>query len=225
MLSCKREGKKKNTNFKSEILCFQRYNTELLRQLRARIAKFHAGLTVGDIFLNMRHFSSIYSAFLTGYDHAMETVQYHQQNNPPLAKVIRSCEKQMGNTIESFLILPVQRIPRYMLLLQVFVAFLLPVCSNVRNFKAVMHETDKKHPDYALCQQAAEKMEKVSRKFRLLEVLLFACSLALTWLQVGSAVNERRREMEAEQQRAAQLRALNDQIFGLKVPIIDDNRR
>ncbi len=50
----------------------------------------------------------------------------------------------MGNTIESFLILPVQRIPRYMLLLQ-----------------AVMHETDSKHPDYALCQQAAEKMEQV----------------------------------------------------------------
>lgn len=49
-----------------------RYNTELLRQLRARIAKFHAGLTVGDIFLGMRHFSSIYSAFLAGYDEAMK---------------------------------------------------------------------------------------------------------------------------------------------------------
>jgi hypothetical protein len=37
--------------------------------------------------------------------------------------------------------------------------------------KAVMNETDKKHPDYALCQQAAEKMEQVLFCF----CFVFAC--------------------------------------------------
>ena len=121
------------------------YNTELLRQLRARVgATFRAANTVGDIFLGMRHFSSVYSAFLTGYDGVMEVVMYHQKNNPPMAKVIRASEKALGNTIESYLILPVQRIPRYVLLL-----------------RAVVHETDASHPDAQLCSQAADKMEQV----------------------------------------------------------------
>jgi hypothetical protein len=65
------------------------YNTELLRQLRARIGpKFFAGNTVGDIFLGMRHFGSIYSAFLAGYDGAMKVVSWHQANNPQMAKVL-----------------------------------------------------------------------------------------------------------------------------------------
>lgn len=76
-----------------------RYNTELLRQLRGRIAKFHAGLTVGDIFLQMRHFSAIYSAFLTGYDEAMRAVSWHQQNNPQLAKVMFREKKKSRNSL------------------------------------------------------------------------------------------------------------------------------
>ncbi len=147
---------------------------------------FNAGCTVGDIFLGMRHFSSIYSAFLTGYDSALQVVMWHQKNNPPMAKIIRSCEKSLGNTIESYLILPVQRIPRYVLLL-----------------RAVVQETDKKHPDWALCMQAAEKMEAV-----------------------GTAVNERRREFEAEEQRQLVLRELTAQIAGLRMSsLLDDNRR
>jgi hypothetical protein len=162
------------------------YNTELLRQLRGRVGSFNAGCTVGDIFLGMRHFGSIYSAFLAGYDSALSVVMWHQKNNPPMAKLIRACEKQLGNTIESYLILPVQRIPRYVLLL-----------------RAVVQETDRAHPDSALCLQAAHKMEAV-----------------------GTAVNERRREFEAEEQRQLQLRELSAQIAGLKMSsLLDDNRR
>jgi hypothetical protein len=162
------------------------YNTELLRQLRGRVGSFNAGCTVGDIFLGMRHFGSIYSAFLAGYDSALSVVMWHQKNNPPMAKLIRACEKQLGNTIESYLILPVQRIPRYVLLL-----------------RAVVQETDRAHPDSALCLQAAQKMEAV-----------------------GTAVNERRREFEAEEQRQLQLRELSAQIAGLKMSsLLDDNRR
>ena len=162
------------------------YNTELLRQLRGRVGTFNAGCTVGDIFLGMRHFGTIYSAFLAGYDSALAVVTWHQKNNPPMAKLIRACEKVLGNTIESYLILPVQRIPRYVLLL-----------------RAVVQETDRAHPDHALCTQAAQKMEAV-----------------------GTAVNERRREFEAEEQRQLQLRELTAQIAGLKMAsLLDDNRR
>ena len=114
----------------------------------------------------MRHFETIYSTFLRGYDKALSVVFWHVKNNPPMAKIIKSCEKQLGNTIESYLILPVQRIPRYTLLL-----------------RAVLAETDPKHPDYELCQKAADKMEAV-----------------------GTTVNERRREYEAEEERHALLK-------------------
>lgn len=79
-----------------------------------------------------------------------------------------------------------------------------------------MNETDQKHPDYALCQQAAEKMEQARQKRE-------RCVSEQS--QVGSAVNERRRELEAEEQRVAQLRSLSEQIAGLKSALLDDNRR
>ena len=149
------------------------YNTELLRQLRARCATFRAAHCVGDIFLGMRHFSSIYSTFLAGYDKALKVVFWHVENNPGMAKVIKQCEKQLGNTIESYLILPVQRIPRYVLLL-----------------RATLGETHRDHPDYALCTQAADKMEAV-----------------------GTAVNERRREYEAEEARHRLLKEVRQCLF------------
>lgn len=161
------------------------YNTELLRQLRSRCANFRAAQNVGDIFLGMRHFSTIYSTFLTGYDNSLGVVMWHVKNNPPMAKIIKQSERQLGNTIESYLILPVQRIPRYVLLL-----------------RAVMSETERAHPDFDLCQQAAQKME-----------------------QVGTMVNERRREYEEEEQRQATLRELTAQITGLRIGLLDDNRK
>ena len=38
-----------------------------------------------------------------------------------MAKVIKRVEKTLGNTLESFYILPVQRVPRYVLLLKVLI--------------------------------------------------------------------------------------------------------
>jgi hypothetical protein len=35
-------------------------------------------------------------------------ITHVQQNNPPMARIIKQCEKQLGNTIEAYLILPVQ---------------------------------------------------------------------------------------------------------------------
>ena len=90
---------------------------------------------------------------------------------------------------QAYLILPVQRIPRYVLLL-----------------RAIIHETEDAHPDLALCQQAAEKMELV-----------------------GTQVNERRREYEAEEERQQQLRDLTASIANLKQvwgysSLLDDDR-
>jgi len=74
----------------------------------------------------------------------MTVVSWHLQQGGNMSKIIKECQRKLGNTIESFLILPVQRIPRYVLLL-----------------KAVLKHTEKRNPDYDLVSRAMQKMEAV----------------------------------------------------------------
>lgn len=78
----------------------------------------HKGL--GDIFLKKTRFFDVYVKYINNYKSAIETLNRCKEEDPAMAKFIAECEakKECGYMdLSSFLIQPVQRIPRYVLLL------------------------------------------------------------------------------------------------------------
>lgn len=76
-------------------------NRELLGQLEAR---FEDSCRIGDIFQNMSFALRLYSRYITDYEAARST--------------LADCEACEKSGLESLMIMPVQRIPRYELLLR-----------------------------------------------------------------------------------------------------------
>ena len=88
----------------------------------------------------------IYSQYIMNYSDSTQ-VTIDLQQDADFAKWKQTIEIELGGTtLGSLLIMPVQRVPRYILLL-----------TELKN------HTWKNHPDYANLQQAAEEMEKLTK--------------------------------------------------------------
>lgn len=99
-------------------------NRELLRQLEGRIVKRTWNPKtdcLGDIFCDMAPFFKMYSLYVKNFNSALSVISNQIQRHPPFAqflkdpKVTSQCK---GLSFEAYLILPVQRIPRYKLLIE-----------------------------------------------------------------------------------------------------------
>lgn len=100
--------------------------------------------------------------------------------NKKFARALEKCHHANLNGLsglETLLVVPVQRIPRYVLLL-----------------REVLKFTPETHADYAKCRQAFEEMEKVAglinekkREYDQLQRLVFVsrCDLLLLFVVVG----------------------------------------
>ena len=96
-------------------------NRELLAQLKTRIEDDKSD-RVGDIFLNMSFALKIYSRYIGDYDAARQTVA-EVEASPRFAAFVeaadaRVAEKTNNNKMGSLMMMPVQRVPRYELLLR-----------------------------------------------------------------------------------------------------------
>lgn len=99
-------------------------NRELLAQLRDRVEGDDASARdrVGDIFLNMSFALKIYSKYIGDYDTARQTLA-EVEANPRFAAFVEGVEERTRESLKnqklgSLMIMPVQRIPRYELLLR-----------------------------------------------------------------------------------------------------------
>ena len=114
------------------------FNHTLLRDLETRIDNWHAEQCIGDVFLTLVRtsvhqsslsppphsypvqapFLKMYSQYCANFSKATETIIGLRQNNREFAKFEKAHPLPLYR-IESYLILPVQRIPRYFMLLEV----------------------------------------------------------------------------------------------------------
>eukprot|EP00026_Physarum_polycephalum_P003352 Phypoly_transcript_03362.p1 GENE.Phypoly_transcript_03362~~Phypoly_transcript_03362.p1 ORF type:complete len:350 (+),score=44.59 Phypoly_transcript_03362:486-1535(+) len=75
---------------------------------------------VGNAFLKNWEFFKMYSSYVNGYNASLSTLAYCKHNYPAFDKFIEAAESNPMCTkldLASFLIMPVQRLPRYILLL------------------------------------------------------------------------------------------------------------
>ncbi|KAG9300246.1 hypothetical protein G9A89_011319 [Geosiphon pyriformis] len=134
-------------------------NTELLRRLEDRIMdstderqqnkpwNAQDGC-LGDIFLNMGPFFKMYSIYVKNFNYALAMIDAQIRENPTFSAFLKDVIKTgqcKGLTLQAYLIMPVQRIPRYKLLLE-----------------DLLKRTEETHFDYFNLKKAYQVIENVA---------------------------------------------------------------
>jgi len=96
------------------------YNNMLLQEIDKRMKVWNCDSTLSDVFLRMTDFLKVYTQYVNNYNTAITTF-IGLKRTEKFAHFLQTCAKDpkvKDADLTSFLILPVQRIPRYVLLLQ-----------------------------------------------------------------------------------------------------------
>eukprot|EP01114_Cavostelium_apophysatum_P015268 TRINITY_DN4122_c0_g1_i4.p1 TRINITY_DN4122_c0_g1~~TRINITY_DN4122_c0_g1_i4.p1 ORF type:complete len:945 (+),score=286.26 TRINITY_DN4122_c0_g1_i4:179-3013(+) len=132
----------------SNVVVLKNFSNKLLQELEQRIANWTQTQTVGDIFLKFYPFFKAYNQYCNNYDSALacytECMKRPDFVNLCNAELART-KDGLGPDLQSLLITPVQRIPRYSLLL-----------------KELLKLTTPSHPDYENVSKALEKIKEVT---------------------------------------------------------------
>ncbi|KAL6071820.1 Spore wall protein 2 [Balamuthia mandrillaris] len=102
------------------------HHQRFLSLLERRIENWNDDSKLGDIFLNETDFIWDYGKFLNDYETSVQVSKYLQRKIPDFAAILKSFEEEQdrlskdgaGLNLDSFFVTPVQRVPRYLLLLQ-----------------------------------------------------------------------------------------------------------
>jgi len=130
----------------SEIDVILNYNQMMQMQLTERVSKWNAEQRVGDIFLGMIEFMKVYTQYVKNFNDALKTLSLYRQNKlfRDWLQEVRNNPESSNLTVNDFLIMPVQRIPRYVMLLE-----------------DLLHTTPRAHKDYRDVKLAVEKMSQI----------------------------------------------------------------
>eukprot|EP00052_Salpingoeca_macrocollata_P024281 m.216372 g.216372 ORF g.216372 m.216372 type:complete len:813 (+) comp22215_c0_seq1:195-2633(+) len=130
-----------------ELESISQLSSAMLHSLRDRRKSWAPDTKVAGVFLELIEFMKIYPAFASNFEHALETIAACKRNtgfNRFLCECIR--KPQCGKMwLEDHLIIPVQRVPRYLLLL-----------------RELRKRTPQSHPDSADLDTAIAKVENLA---------------------------------------------------------------
>jgi hypothetical protein len=122
-------------------------NTELLGVIFDRVSKWTDHTCLADIFLRMAAFFKMYTEYCSKYEESAAMYRQLVKTRPQFASFLSKVENLQdihGLDLPSFLILPCQRIPRYLMLI-----------SELNKW------TWADHPDKQNLEQAVEKWQEV----------------------------------------------------------------
>lgn len=124
-------------------------NVQLLDGLEQRLGNWSNQQCVGDVFMTLAPFLKSYAQYCNRFEESNQVLHNTLEGNSKFKRFVKKGVKNArckGLDLESFLIMPVQRIPRYILLL-----------------RDMLKHTDPAHPDYATLQQSIEVMSAVAK--------------------------------------------------------------
>lgn len=113
-------------------------HTGIVQQLENVLAGYSAQAgTIGDVFSSIAPYLKIYKHYAANFDRAMSRVEELSKKNPAFISKLQKCHADsrvgFGLTLGAYLLEPIQRIPRYKLLLQEYVhlsLFLLGITTS-----------------------------------------------------------------------------------------------
>eukprot|EP00026_Physarum_polycephalum_P001287 Phypoly_transcript_01288.p1 GENE.Phypoly_transcript_01288~~Phypoly_transcript_01288.p1 ORF type:complete len:1072 (+),score=298.27 Phypoly_transcript_01288:159-3374(+) len=129
------------------------YHHLLFEGLESRIKRWLADqmkntLCIGDIFIRMADNLKCYSTYVNNYNTAMSTLSESSKNNPTFAQFLKRVQADPDlhfEDLESFLIAPIQQLPRYIMLLT-----------------DLQRNTLSTHEDFANLTQAVERIKALT---------------------------------------------------------------
>ncbi|KAF2076978.1 hypothetical protein CYY_001687 [Polysphondylium violaceum] len=129
----------------SQIEVIFSYNSLIVEKLQARYTRWYSsGQKIGDIFCQMTEFLKVYTMYVNNYNNSFKTITECMEN-PKFAALLERNRNLFGLDLSAFLIMPIQRIPRYILLLQ-----------------DLYKNTSESHPDHIDLTNALKKMKDVA---------------------------------------------------------------
>jgi hypothetical protein len=120
-------------------------NTKLLQDLK--LAATPGNATVGQIFVQLAPFMKMYASYANNYESAARLLAEYRKTKPRFEEFCLECEadpRSRGLALGSFIIMPVQRIPRYKMLLAELVKYSEDI------------------PDFATLEDALQKVSEVA---------------------------------------------------------------
>lgn len=102
----------------------------------------------GELFLRIGPFFKLYKTYCAGYDAAVQLMTHLKETNGPFLRFLQQTNGSalaLGLSFHNFLIMPVQRVPRYSLLVG-----------------ALLHHTDPSHPDFKNLEAALALLNSVA---------------------------------------------------------------
>jgi len=127
MVPCKTEGiltKQEISEIFSNVAQLLAFHKDFLKQLKERIEAWTDETAIGDIVLSVTPYMKLYTAYSANYDKALSSIQAFSKKNPRFAEFLERCMQSTsfgGLPLNAYLIMPIQRIPRYRMLLEVLV--------------------------------------------------------------------------------------------------------
>jgi len=132
----------------SSLVVIKGFNDVLLDDLGNRISDWDEDNTLlGDIFLKLGDYLKIYNSYCVNYAFALKTLSVCDKN-PGFQELLQSCEAKVNHQpFVFFLVTPIQRLPRYLMLL-----------------KRLLEETSPQHPDYSNLQKASQRLAQITER-------------------------------------------------------------
>ena len=115
---------------------------KLMDELDQRVSSWSGDSLVGDLFLHLTPGMSIYNTYGSNYESSLEVLRNSAKNVAFMAR-LQACQEgsQKKLKLESLLIQPIQRVPRYILLLS-----------------DLLRNTPEDHPDRELIDRAIKEI-------------------------------------------------------------------
>lgn len=132
----------------SEIEVILGYNAKLFAELAERMQHWHFDICLGDIFAKMSMFLKVYTQYVNHFNKAITIVARLKRTSEDFRAFLMYSQNRKqckGLDLNAFLIMPVQRIPRYVMLLS-----------------DLVKHTHPSHPDYPALSDARTKMQELA---------------------------------------------------------------
>jgi len=128
------------------------FNSILLEGVASRMKQWDPSKTqLGDLFLRISQcFPACYVEYINNYDRALDTLNRAKKDHPAFQQFLikqENAKECRFMPLESFLVMPVQQVPRYVMLLQ-----------------DIVKNTPKEHVDHGQLDAALAKMREVATK-------------------------------------------------------------
>ncbi|XP_063980789.1 FYVE, RhoGEF and PH domain-containing protein 4-like [Diachasmimorpha longicaudata] len=143
------------------------HNDFLLPQLEERMKNWDTNPRIGDIMKNFAPFLKMYTEYVKNFDYAMNLISTLQQKVPRFASIvseIQKLEECAKLSLSHHMLSPIQRLPRYELLLKDYLKNLSDDSEDYENTKKALELVS------TAANHTNEAMKKIDKFKKLLEI-------------------------------------------------------